>query len=211
MADLAVLTGDIVRSQRLSRAALDDVFRSLDRNFNLLGRGVDVPSRLTRVRGDGWQAVTAPAYALRAVFLARAAVRLCAKGLETRIGVAVGPGRVHGESGLEDAEGPAFVASGHSLDHMRKSQRIVGADLPVPLATALPLSEAISNRWTARQAQVASHALMLPSPSREDVANALDLTQQSLQRHWSAAAIAEISDACQTLERSFDDSLSLSA
>ena len=198
MRDFAVMTGDIVRSQSLARADLDAIFAQLKAVATDLGQATGQAALFTRIRGDSWQAVFAPPCALRALFLMRAAVRSCGKGFETRIGVGLGPGEV--KDSLGSADGPGFVASGHALDTMRKSRRIAGGKLPAALAATLPLAEALSARWTQRQAEVARYALQQPSPTRDSVAEALSVTQQTLQKHWSAAALDEISEACETFE-----------
>lgn len=210
MRDLTVLTGDIVRSQRLTRGELDQVFVSLSNAADMLGNSARQNAHFTRIRGDSWQAVTHPAFGLRAVFLMRAAVRMCGKGFETRIGVAVGPGMIRGAD-LADADGESFISSGHALDKMKKNRRVLGGVLPGNLAPALPLAEALSARWTARQAEVACLALALPAPTQDDVALRLEISQAAVQKHWSAAAISEILDACDLVERSCDESVSLSA
>ena len=101
-----------------------------------------------------------------------------------------------------DADGAAFVSAANALENMRKTQRIGVGDAPVALAAALPLVEAVSARWTARQAEVVLHALALPAPSQAAVADALDLSQQALQKHWSAAAAPHVLAACHALESS---------
>lgn len=195
MQPLAVLTGDIVRSQRLATSDLDRVFAAMSQHAMALGRSTAQGAHFTRARGDGWQMVAAPSYALRAVFVMRAAVRACGKGFETRLAVSVGDGNVPGNS-LAGADGPAFVASGQALDAMRKVRRVASASVPVAIASALPLAEAVSARWTPRQAEIALMALALPELPRPDMARALDLSQQAFQKHWSAAALVAVQDAC---------------
>ena len=199
MGSLAVLTGDIVHSQRLAPGELDRVFSSLAHHADLLGDGTGQAAYFTRGRGDGWQIATTPRFALRAVFLMRAAVRACGKGYETRLGLGVGMGNVPGPS-LANADGPAFVASGQALDSMKKVRRIAAVDASAAITSALPLAEVVSGRWTPRQAEVAAQALGLPEKSRGDMAQALQLSQQAFQTHWAAAGLVAVLDACAIAE-----------
>lgn len=195
MADLAVLTGDIVGSQKLEPDGLDRAFDGLSIAANRLEKTTGEAAHLTRTRGDGWQAVTRPAFALRAAFLFRAGVRHCGKAFETRLGLGIGEGQIKGQT-LEDAGGDAFVASGHALDTMHKSKRIEGQALPYALCLALPLVDRVSNLWTPRQAEVALHVLTLPKPTQEDVAEALGITRQAVQQHWEAGNLDAIAETC---------------
>lgn len=196
---LAVLTGDIVRSQKLEPGGLDLAFEALASVSKRLEASTSQNPHLTRTRGDGWQAVTPAHYALRAAFLYRAAIRSCGRAFETRLGIGIGFADIRGET-LENAEGPAFIASGHALDTMRKSKRIVGQNLPPALEIALPLADRLSGGWTPRQAEIAIYALSLPQPTHDDVAGLLRIARQTVQRQWDAAHLEAIAESCLAAE-----------
>lgn len=199
MQELAVLTGDIVGSQKLEPGGLDQAFAALEAVSKRLEASTSQDPHLTRIRGDSWQAVTPAPFALRAAFLYRAAVRSCGRAFETRLGLGIGPGDIRGQT-LEDADGPAFVESGHALDTIRKSRRIVGSNLSYALTIALPLADRLSAGWTPRQAEIATHALSLPQPTHEDVADLLRISRQSVQRQWAVAHLEAIADSCLAAE-----------
>lgn len=197
MAQFAVLTGDIVGSQRLEAGGLDLAFQGLADAGARLHASTGHASHLTRTRGDGWQAVTQIRYALRAAFLFRAGVRQCGKAFETRLGLGFGAGEIRGDT-LEDAEGPAFVQSGHALDRIPKARRIVGTSQD--LGVALPLADRVSGLWTPKQAEIALRALGLPKPTHEDVAQDLGITRQAVQQQWDAAHLDAICESCSISE-----------
>jgi hypothetical protein len=115
----AVLTGDIVRSSRLSVAERKAVGRLLDRAGQTLARWSTVPLPLSRHRGDGWQVLLAdPAPALRAALLVRATLRAggSSRSLDTRIGIGVGTVEFVPGDRLEEGDGPAYRLSGSALE-----------------------------------------------------------------------------------------------
>ena len=197
--ELAVLTGDIVASQKLQPAQLDAVFEALRQTAQGFVTFSELDACFTRIRGDGWQAVARPDFALRSVFLLRAAVRSCGNGFETRLALGIGEGEIRGSS-LGDASGPAFVASGHALDRIRRARRVVGRDVGPVLEVSLPLADRLSGTWTARQAEVALYALRLPQPTREEVAQRLGVTRQTIQGQWEAAHLDAIAESCRLVE-----------
>lgn len=199
MPELAVLTGDIVRSQRLSADALDAVFQAMSGAADRLETGTGQAGHFTRARGDGWQMVTLPRYALRAACLMRAAVRSEGKGLETRLALSIGAVDLRGKN-LSVADGPGLVASGQTLDEMGKRQRIAFRDVPALCQAALILTGPAAARWTARQAQVVVHALSLPHQETSRIAQSLSLSQQGLQKFWSAAHVDALREACLAYE-----------
>lgn len=205
MVELAVLTGDIVGSQKLEQGGLAHAFDGLAAAAAQIEASTGQNAHLTRTRGDGWQAVTLAQFALRAAFLFRAGVRQCGKAFETRLGVGLGTGRIYAPT-LEDAEGPAFVASGHALDTMGKSQRITGNGLPPALQIALPLADRLSGIWTPRQAEVALHALGLPKPTQDEVGRRLGVSRQAIHQHWEAAHLDAIAESCAMSEIAPDES-----
>lgn len=188
MDELAVLTGDIVASSRLGPDGLRTVFEALEAAAGRLRRWQGRSARLTRYRGDGWQAVAAPPLAFRAALALRAAVRATAKGHDTRIAVALGPGRIPGDT-LADAEGPAFTASGRLLDGMPRRRRMSADAAALPLHVALTLADEIVSRWTVRQAEIAGAVLDAPGATQAELAARLGIAQQTLQGTLAAAGL----------------------
>jgi hypothetical protein len=198
MTNYAVLTGDIVKSSQLPEGGLDRIFVNLtdvaDRIDGWQGSSV----HFTRNRGDGWQMAVSPGFALRAVFATRAAVRMADKRFDTRVALALGDGTIPGYT-LADASGPVFTASGQALEHMPRKRHMVVAGNDGVHAVALRLAEEIIKRWTEAQAEVALHALAPDTPTQAALAEALDVTKQTIQGHMDAAGVDALIETCEIL------------
>ena len=192
--DVAVLTGDIVGSQDYPEGQLDAVFAALGGAARQIAQWSDMPARLTRVRGDGWQLVTPAPLGLRAMLVARSAVRSAATSADSRVALGQGAGRMP-SAGLGDAEGDAFVTSGRQLDTMPPRAR-----LAAPGRVFVPLLDHVVSGWTRRQSQVAFLALDLPAPSQSDIAERLGITRQTVQRHLDSAGLPAVLVLCRDEE-----------
>ena len=198
MADVAVLTGDIVRSSALGGAELDAVFADLACGAAAVEALQGFPPRLTRFRGDGWQMVCAPGRALRCALLMRAAVRRGGKGRDTRLSLAIGPVDPLPVT-LGGASGAAFVASGRGLETLRGRHRMVVDGAPA-LAVAIPLADAIASGWTPAQAAVVFEMLRQPGRTQEAIAEKLGHSQQDIQKKATAAGFWAIEAAISQAE-----------
>lgn len=199
MPQLAVLTGDIVKSSALPDGGLAQIFAGLDAAATAVADWQDVPPRLTRARGDSWQAVCAAPFAFRAALAFRAGVRMTGKAHDTRIGLGTGDGTVTGAD-LADADGAAFVASGRALDDMARTARLATDTAPLALQTALPLADHISSRWTVRQAQIALASLAVPTPTQDALAEQFGVSRQTVHSLQDAAGIRALIEVCEMLE-----------
>ncbi len=199
MPQLAVLTGDIVKSSALPDGGLAQIFAGLDAAAMAVADWQDVAPRLTRARGDSWQAVCAAPFAFRAALAFRAGVRMTGKAHDTRIGLGIGDGTVTGAD-LADADGAAFVASGRALDDMARTARLATDTAPLALQTALPLADHISSRWTVRQAQIALASLAVPAPTQDALAEQFGVSRQTVHSLQDAAGIRALIEVCEMLE-----------
>lgn len=201
MTEWAVLTGDIVKSSDMTSDELTSIFNGMQDAAQVIETWQDTPTHLTRFRGDGWQMIVKPRLCLRALTAMRAVVRRSGKGFETRIGIGLGTAVIR-NGDLAGAEGAAFVRSGHALDQMKRGALLLAPDAPQALRVALPLVDHILKSWTVRQAEIAY--LMLPpmSPTQSEVANILNLTQQSVQQQVDSSGIGKVLEACAVLEDS---------
>lgn len=199
MPQLAVLTGDIVKSSALPQGGLAQIFAGLEAAAAAVAEWQDVPPRLTRARGDSWQAVCAAPFAFRAALAFRAGVRMTGKAHDTRIGLGTGDGTVTGAD-LADADGAAFVASGRALDDMARTARLATDSAPLALQTALPLTDHISSRWTVRQAQIALASLAVPAPTQDALAERFEVSRQTVHSLQEAAGIRALVEVCEMLE-----------
>lgn len=200
-----VLTGDIVRSSALGSERLAAVFDALSGAGEAIA-GWTPATGPERFRGDGWQfVVDERAHALRAALCLRAAVRAVDADAETRI--AIGFGTVRYGAGLADSGGEAFERSGRGLDALRTHRRLalVGvfdADPERALADGLVVAcDALSQRWTSRQAEVVARMLTPDAPTLKSVAAAFGVTPQTVQAHFARAGGPALIEAVEAFER----------
>jgi hypothetical protein len=203
---LAVLTGDIIRSSRLSPQTLDAAMEALARGAAAMSAwdGAE-PARFDRFRGDGWQCLApSPAQALRATLFLRAHVRALDRDADTRICAGIGAGEVPGE-GLASAGGPAFEVSGRGLDRMARAQQLAvdWADPPSDAAAAgavFALADEISRLWTARQAELLIETLAPGDEPQERLAAQHGVSQQAVAKHLSRSGEWALRRAIAALE-----------
>ncbi|MGJ8546733.1 MAG: hypothetical protein ACSHWZ_14910 [Sulfitobacter sp.] len=200
MAELAVLTGDIVKSGALPAGGLERIFDALQKAADEMGRWQAEPPRLTRSRGDGWQVVTPPQFALRAALILRGAVRQTGKSHDTRLAIGFGAADLPSDD-LAEASGAGFETSGRALEAMGRGARMVAEGGPKALQSALPLAAHISGGWTARQAEIAAVYLQQNDLSQEALAERFGVRQQSIQEQLDSSGCGALLLACHVLER----------
>lgn len=198
---LTVLTGDIVKSGRLSESALDEAMEALRMGARTLWdwgeRPGEAPAQFARFRGDGWQCVApTPALALRSSLYLRACLRRLGREYETRISVGIGPGSLSGDAperwnALAGASGAAFELSGRGLDDMNRSRQLVIDWSEPPRDAALidsifALTDEISRLWTPRQAEFLAETLSPGDSPQEKLAERRGITQQTVAEHLRA-------------------------
>jgi hypothetical protein len=184
----AVLTGDIVRSGRLSPQKFKTVQEILQRGSQELSLRFPnrMPLPIEVFRGDSWQLlVTDPGAALRIGLYFRGFLRAEA-GADTRLSIGVGavdsmPLRSVGES-----RGDAFRISGELLDKRSPSRMRFGISSQHPvdwweersIAVLLAVLDVFVTRWTSAQARAVCGAL-------------LDWTQEQIAERWVGEAITQ--------------------
>lgn len=200
--ELAVLTGDVVASSRLSSKDLDDVLDAVAASAGTAASWTGARARFGRYRGDGWQCLgPSPALSLRAALFIRAGLRSRRRDLDTRISIGIGTGAVP-EAGIAAASGPAFERSGAGLDGMGRAARFAFSPVGnVGLRNAVfALADEISRRWTARQAEVFIHALPPDAPTQSAIGERLGVSQQMVAKHLRAGGDWALREAMAALE-----------
>jgi hypothetical protein len=201
MQDLAVFTGDIVRSTDMEHATLTQMFVALEAQCATIGGWPASTTSFQRYRGDGWQMALPPQYALRAAAVMRAAARATGKGHDTRIGIGIGQGHIQ-NGDLGAADGPAFVDAGRALDRIKRGPLMSAPDTTDLLRISLPLVDRIVQGWTSKQAQIAA-ALLAPSPPTQDaLATQLGHSRQLMQKQSDAAGLTALVDSFDVFEQS---------
>ena len=207
----AVLTGDIIKSGRLSRAKLESVRSSLLKNAGAVRgwkRGA-VKGRPEFFRGDAWQMLlTDPGMALRcAVFL-----RACflSEGVaDSRVAIGIGTAEKISTSRVSLSTGDAFVRSGHALDAMTGYYSL---EIAVPksvgpmaewLAVAGHLCDSLIRQWTERQAEIVRIAVHPDNPTHEQIARKVRpvVTKQAVSKALRGANWHALREAVRRFEQ----------
>jgi hypothetical protein len=204
--EIAVLTGDIIRSSRLAPEALDAAIGALAAGAAAMSSWEGSrDARFSRYRGDGWQCLApSPAMALRATLFLRAHLRAL-DGPDTRISVGIGTASLPASGDLSAAGGPAFETSGRGLDKMARAQQFAIAWAEPPAGAAVigavfALSDEISRLWTARQAEVLVETLSPGEELQEALAAQRGVSQQAIAKRLSAGGDWALQRALAALE-----------
>lgn len=206
----AVLTGDIVRSTRLSQGELELTRTTLIKAAEALndwraGLLVGGPEFF---RGDSWQLLLDDSsMALRVAIYLRAS--LLSTGLsDTRISIGIGSVEKI-EPKISLSTGEAFVLSGRGLDEMPRGSHL-GVRLPESdgriewLRVIVALCDALMSSWTARQAEIVRIAMDPAEPGQKEIVEMLgdSISRQAVGKTLDLAGWSEIQGALQLLEKS---------
>ncbi len=207
MASLAVLTGDIVNSEDIDPAHLDQAIAILEQCCTQISEWDDINHiRFSRVSGDGWQVALRPGkFALRAAVLLRAQLLAQNIAQDTRVSIAIGDGPDTLPKDLNSASGAAFTQSGRALSRMAKRMRMTSEGDKRVQATVL-LIDFLMTQWTRNQANVMSHALHHPAQPQGDIARQLGKTPQAINKTLHAAGFLAVEAALKLIEQSHDAS-----
>lgn len=205
----AVLTGDLVRSSRLTSADSKNAMACLKRAAAEIGQQhpAAVVGRIDTFRHDSWQLLLGhPALAFRIAVFIRAALKMESDAdtkYDTRISIGIGAVELISKRRISDSRGPAFTSSGKGLDEL-DGQRLAlstgGARL-VPWSGIqngiVPLLDCVVGDWTPTESRAVCGALKgwtqeetagnwprraktQKRPTRQAVSDSL------VRAHWSA-------------------------
>lgn len=207
----AVLTGDVVRSSKLTGEELDRLFEALGEAVREAGSW-DASMKRTqfyRYRGDGWQLVLRePRWALRLCLFVRAFLKAADPKFATRIAVGIGGVDHLDETNLASSSGEAFVLSGQLLEKMREAA-FFKVTLGAGMATAAPLvpvvfalCDTVASHWTRRQAEVMRFALHCQPPTQQEIARLVTppISQSAVTVHLTKSGVDALSDALTSFE-----------
>ncbi|GHA89124.1 hypothetical protein [Modicisalibacter luteus] len=206
MANISVLTGDVVGSQRIEdKQALS---HALDEGLSLLQKALG--ARSDRYRGDGFQiAVPDPSQAMLAAILMRAALIRHSPSRsdlwDARIAVAIGEGRLPVTNHFSDAQEEAFVLSGRRLDLLGDSpDRLAivtsAQDDDDHLALLTRFADDVVSHWSRFSAEVVSLSLLYQE-SQQQLAKRLGRAQPTINRRLVAARWPLIRDYLEYMQK----------
>lgn len=205
----AVLTGDIVKSSKLTAAQLESVrecvLAAVDQARSWR-RGI-IKGKAEFYRGDAWQVLVADvSQALRVALLIRACV--IAQGVaDTRVSLGLGTVENLSRTRVSLSTGEAFVLSGHALDELSATTRLTIAASSSVLSPWLRVSallcDALVNQWTARQAEIIALMLDSPDTTHEKIASqvAPPISQQAVSKALTGAGWMAVEQLLMTFEQ----------
>ncbi|QYC11466.1 hypothetical protein [Brevundimonas nasdae] len=193
---VAVLTGDIVNSTKMSAEDLVSVRGVLERAATDAGGWSHRPTHGPDFyRGDAWQLVLEdPHLFLRTAVWLKASLIASDLKAQTRIAIGIGAAEAIDQDMVSRSLGEAFTQSGRTLDAMGK-RRDMGFVLPAALGqfdwlpAQVTVCDYIVSRWTRSQAEVALPLLRPDAPTQAEAAEALDRHPQSISRVYRDAGL----------------------
>jgi hypothetical protein len=205
----AVLTGDLVKSSRLTVADSRGAMEHLKKTAGEFGQqhAESIVGRMDTFRHDSWQLLLeTPALALRAAVFLRTALKLESDAkikYDTRISIGIGRVEMISKRRISDSRGPAFTCSGKGLDAMDGQRLALVAEEDARglwdglKSAVIPLLDCVTGDWTPTESQAVYGALK--GWTQEDIANNWprenkkggQLTRQAvgdslMRAHWAA-------------------------
>lgn len=206
---VAVLTGDLIGS---TEAGPDRTERSMQL-LRAATEGLDLPPktriRFDRHRGDAWQVFLAePDYSVWVAVYLAAVLRADSQGaLPSRIAIGVGAIDRLGITGLADAHGEAFQASGHALDRMAQSNQtlvLAGDEIDRIQNSLIAFIDNRISSWSPEQAEAVRFKLHPRQfVTQEQVAKDLGISRQAVGARLQASGYYLIAGACSAFRDHF--------
>lgn len=205
----AVLTGDLVKSSRLTSADSKSAMACLKRASAEIVQQhpASVVGRIDTFRHDSWQLLLGQAaLAFRIAVFLRAALKMESDAntkYDTRVSIGIGTVELISKRRISDSRGPAFTNSGKGLDGL-DGQRLAlstGDDQPVPWNGIkngiVPLLDCVVGDWTPTESRAVYGAMKgwtqeetaanWPRQARTKKRPTRQAVSDSLVRaHWSA-------------------------
>lgn len=193
MNKIAVLTGDIVNSQKFTKNDNQVLLDSIKAIFVEIAneRGIELPFEMWR--GDSFQVIVEkPELAMEIAVLFRAGLRWKTQGDEkknglwdARIGIGVGDISFRATT-VASSNGEAFILSGSAFDLIDKSRYGLNVltswnEVNSEMGVSTVLADVIISSWSKKQSE-AIYQYMLFNRNQTDLAQQLDITQPALQK-----------------------------
>lgn len=204
MDNVAILTGDLVKSRTIKDGDIETVINSLKDTFNEINNKILSNKASFQIfRGDSFQAIIPNLeLALVTAIIIRARLRTFESKFrvvgakksnkpinyaysDARIAIGIGGVRYFGEK-ISESQGEAFQKSGYLLDKLKKDNERLSVDTPweninKELYVESKLADAVISRWTANTAMsVFLH--LLDKKNQRELASELNITQPALHK-----------------------------
>lgn len=205
----AVLTGDLVRSTRLTSEKLDQARATVQQTVEDISCWAPslVVAPAEFFRGDSWQFVLGDArYFLRAAVYLRTMLRQADKEWDTRIGIGLGTFDKLDKERTSLSTGEAFILSGHQLDGI---SGLAGFSVGLPeklsrLGWVNPMAalcSALVDQWSQRQAEIFRSMLLPKPPSQVELALDRHVTKQAISKALTTGGYAALLSSLQWIEQ----------
>lgn len=195
---IAVLTGDIVYSSSAKSSntwlpLLKDIFRTIEQQYEVLGRGVEMH------RGDGFQMGLAdPAKSLEVALLLRAGLVKdpeTPKNMDARVAIGIGKFD-HFYNSVNEAGGEVFRRSGHTLDAMKNEEVRIAlsspdTDFDEEMKISFSLADTLIKGWSKADAEIVWYNL-IGELNQAQIAEKLGISQPAVSKRKARAHIDEI-------------------
>jgi hypothetical protein len=166
----AVLTGDLVKSSKLSVEQSRKAIELLKRRageFEKTFQGA-IQGELDSFRHDSWQLLMKrPALAIRATIFLRASVKMQSDAttrFDTRIAIGIGTVDSISRRRISDSRGAAFTLSGKALDAMNGQHLAFASENSLAgdciAQGMIPLLDCVISDWTATESRAVHGALL---------------------------------------------------
>ena len=191
---IAVITGDLVGSSKLSGEIFSQVILNLERLLKSFRARYDAAFDI--FRGDSFQLVVAPPLAARLATLIDLSLRSGEPAVAVRQCIGIGKGDAPGQN-VKTATGEAYALSGHGLDKLKgRGLTIASADKAFTEHCELltRFFDSHLDRLTSTQAQVVLAYLMADNKSHEHLARVLDKKRSNVTRILNTSQYHLITD-----------------
>ena len=189
----AVLTGDIIKSQKITAADYDSVIASLKQQVNSLQSYCNLA--FTLYRGDEFQLyLSNPGYAGLAAVLIR--LNLLSLNQDARISIGIGDIDALRDP-VSTSTGSAFTLSGHGLQSMAQQRLLLQVDhapLPPALALLIRFCDDKLQQLTRRQASALNYYLSEPNNQHQQIADRMRTSRVNVTKLLNQASYVLIED-----------------
>lgn len=179
----AVITGDLIKSSRLSSTESKNAMVRLKKFGEEFGALYpdSIVGRMDTFRHDSWQLLLEqPSLAVRVAIFLRASLKMGADAFtkfDSRISIGIGPVELISKRKISDSRGMAFTLSGKGLDELETQNFVFIADekhrthLSTIMEGVIPLLDCVVGDWT-------------PTESRAVYGALKGWTQEESSQHW---------------------------
>ncbi|GGF55324.1 hypothetical protein [Alteromonas lipolytica] len=191
---IAVVTGDLVGSSKLTTADFQQVMSALEKQLKQFS--IRYNSAYDIFRGDSFQVQTQPQLAARLATIIDLTLRSHSPSVMVRQCIGIGTGSAS-EQSVKTATGEAYLLSGHGLDDIKgRGLRIhcANQNFQTQMALLTRFFDSHLERLTSTQSYVVLTYLLAENKSHEHLARVLDKKRSNVTRILNTSQYHLIAD-----------------